>query len=159
MGMEKAVTEESDTEMKEALTLDEVLERVSSSQPLRKIRSYLNQTNLSADLKALLYDIAKISVKVGEVILAVGRRVFHIAMILTKKFPNTTLGVIVAVLLTTVVSTVLAWAPILALTINKLLILLGLTAGAVEDIRQNAMAEAMARVELEFKAYKTLLEK
>lgn len=138
------------------LTVDEVLERIRTSPPLRKIKEYLDRTDLSADLKALLYDIAQITVKVGEVVVAVGRRVMEIAMGLIKKFPNTTLGLVVAVVLTTIVSAALPWAPVLALALNKLILLLGVTAGAIEDIRQNAMKEAMSRVEAQFTVLQTV---
>ena len=130
------------------LTLDEALEHIRTSQPLRKLKEYIDRTDLSADMKALLYDIAKLTVKVGEVVVAVGRRVLDIAMTLIKKFPNTTLGVVVAVVISTVLSSFL-W-PALAAALSKLLILLGITAGAIEDIRQNAMKEAMDRVAAQF---------
>lgn len=142
--------EQGGSDSRKGLTIEEALERIRTSPPLRKVKAFLDRTDLSADIKALLYDIAKITIKVGQVVVAVGRRVLQIAMTLIEKFPNTTLGVIVAVLLTTVVANVLSWAPLFALVLNKLIFLLGLTAGAIEDIRQNAMREAMDRVATQF---------
>lgn len=131
-------------------TFEEALALAQESPTLRKLKTRIDQTSLSADMKALLYDIAKITVKVGDVVIAVGRRALDIATTLVSRFPNTALGVVVAVVLTTIVASALSWAPVLALAINKLLIILGLTAGAIEDIRQNAMKEAMERVALQF---------
>lgn len=129
-------------------TIDEALDKIQGSPPLRKVKAFLDGTDLSADLKALLYDVAKVTIKVGEVVVAVGRRVLDIAMTLVAKFPNMTLGVIVAVVISTVVSG-FVW-PALAAALTKLLILLGLTAGAIEDIRQNAMKDAMDRIAAQF---------
>ncbi|NIZ61968.1 hypothetical protein DL239_13385 [Sedimentitalea sp. CY04] len=142
-------TNQSDSSQEDEV-FQEALSAIQSSSPLTKIRKMIDNTNLSADMKALLYDIAKITIKVGETIIAVGRRVLDLSMMLVSKFPHTTLGVIVAVVLMTVTSSVLAWAPLLAVALNKLLLILGFTAGAVEDIRQNAMREAMERIALQW---------
>ncbi|SPJ28244.1 hypothetical protein [Falsiruegeria mediterranea] len=139
---------------KKNLTLEEALERIQTAPPLRKVKAFLDQTDLSADLKALLYDVAKITVKVGEVIVAVGRRVLQIAMTLVHKFPHSTLGLIVATILSTILSVITAGAgpTVLGIVVafQKLMYLLGIGAGVVEDIRQNAMKEAMDRVAVEF---------
>jgi hypothetical protein len=44
-------------------TIEEALERVRTSPPLRKVKDFIDRTDLSADMKALLYDIAKFTIK------------------------------------------------------------------------------------------------
>ena len=106
-------------------------------------------------MKAILYDIAKITIRVGEVVVALGRRIVQIAMTLIDKFPHTTLGLIVAVVIATVISTLVAgtsapWLLGLAAALQKLVYLLGIGAGVIEDLRQNAMKDAMDRVTEQF---------
>lgn len=132
----------------EMFTMDEALERIRTSPPLRKVKEFIDRTDLSADMKALLYDIAKITIKVGEAVVAIGRRILDIAMGLINRFPNMTIGLIVSVVFVTLLG-IGSWivvGPFLA----KLLVLLGITQGAVEDIRQGALKVAMDRVESEF---------
>ena len=130
------------------ITADEAIQRIQTSLPLRKVKEYLDRTNLSADMKALLYDLARVTVKVGEVVVAVGRRVIDIAMGLISKFPNMTFGVIVAVVLVSI--TGVGAIPILGAFISKLMVLIGLTSGALADIRQGPMKATMDRVATEF---------
>ena len=147
------MTRETSDQSAEPLTFEQALDQIQTSPPLRKIKQLLDRTDLSADAKALLYDVAKITVKVGETVVAVGRRIIDIAFHLVTKFPNTTFGVIVAVVLTTLCSaTIGAAIPFLAVALNKLILLLGIAAGAIEDLRQNAMKKAMERVSMEFAA-------
>ncbi len=133
--------------------LNEAIKFCHTAPPLRKLKDFLDRTNLSADVKALIYDLAKFTVKIGEVVVAVGRRIVSIAIWLAQTVPNITLGVLVAL----VVSTVLGGLPLmpaaLALALQKLLLLIGVTAGAIEDIRQNAMKNAMDRVARQFSAF------
>ncbi|MVO18020.1 hypothetical protein [Parasedimentitalea huanghaiensis] len=137
----------------EQLSLEQALKHIQTSPPIRKIKEMLDRTELSADTKALLYDVAKVTVKIGETVVAVGRRIIDIAYKLVTKFPNTTFAAIVAVVLTTLCTgTIGALIPALAVALNKLIFLLGIAAGAIEDLRQNAMKNAMERVAMEFAA-------
>ena len=136
-----------------ALTVEEALERIRTSPPLRKVKEFIDRTNLSADMKALLYDIAQTSIKVGEAVVAIGRRVLDIAMGLINRFPNMTLGLLVAVVLATVLG--VASFPIIGGLLSKLLVLLGITQGAIQDIREGAMKATMDRVEAEFAPLRT----
>lgn len=129
-------------------TFDEAMGKVVSSLPLRKIKEYLDSTNLSADAKALLFDIANITIKVGEAVVAVGRRILDFAMGLMKRFPTATLGLLVAVTIVSIIN--IGAIPVIGAALTKLLPIIGLTYGAVEDIRQGAMKEPMDSFEAEF---------
>lgn len=132
--------------------LDEALEFFQTAPPLRKIKDFLNRSTLSADIKALLYDLAQFTVKVGEVVVAIGRRMVSIAMWLARTIPGTALGVAVALTLTAVIGGVPLIGGFLALALQKLLLLIGMTAGAIQDIRNHAMKDSMDRVVRQFSA-------
>ncbi|REF72482.1 hypothetical protein [Paracoccus versutus] len=137
-------------------TIEEAIELCQSSPTLRKIKAYLDSTNLSADLKALLYDVAGFTIKIGEAVVAIGRRIFGMAMWLVDNMPNTLLGVAVALAVTTLVGAIPMVGAGLALLLNKLLLLIGVTAGAIEDIRQHAMKDAMDRFAAQFAVFSTV---
>ncbi|WP_353429040.1 hypothetical protein [Paracoccus denitrificans] len=134
-------------------TVEEAIEFCQSGPTLRKIKAYLDSTSLSADLKALLYDLAGFTVKVGEAVVAIGRRIIDMAMWLVQNVPNTLLGVAVALALTTLIGAIPWIGPGLALLFNKLLLLIGVTAGAIEDIRQHAAKQAMDRFAEQFAVF------
>ncbi|ULB12585.1 hypothetical protein ORIO_22735 (plasmid) [Cereibacter azotoformans] len=50
------------------------LAEVSRSQPLRLLLDRIERLNVSADVKALLRDLARITVRVGEAVVSIGKR-------------------------------------------------------------------------------------
>ncbi|SLN58859.1 hypothetical protein ROG8370_02691 [Roseovarius gaetbuli] len=136
-------------------TFEEALELVQGSPSLRKIKSYLDNSAFSADIKALLYDIAKITVKVGEAVVALGRHIFAVASALAAKFPNLVLGTLVALVVSTLIVSTLGSLPViggLAAILSKLIVLLGVTKGFLDDLRNNAAQSEMDRVSAQFSA-------
>ena len=107
----------------------------------------MDNSSLSADTKALLYDIVRITVKVGETVISIGRRIFEIASALISKFPNLTIGTLVGLVVATVIGstlgsiTIAGAAPFagLAALLSKLVILLGVGKGFIDDLRNGAV--------------------
>ena len=138
-----------------AVSFEEAMQQVNAAPGLRKIKNYLDNSNMSADMKAILYDIAGFSIKVGQTVIAVGRRIFEIASGLVVKFPNFTLSTLVAVVIGVVLNGALGGLPVigaLAAFFSKLLVLLGMAKGAIDDIRDNAAKSEMQRVSAQFDA-------
>lgn len=136
-------------------TIEEAIEFCQSGPTLRKIKAYLDSTSLSADLKALLYDLAGFTIKIGEAVVAIGRRIISMAMWLVENIPNTLLGVAVALAITTLIGAVPIVGGALTLVLGKLLLLIGVTAGAIQDIRQHAIKDTMDRFAEQFAVFNT----
>lgn len=134
------------------MTVEEVIDFCRNGPTLRKLKEMVDRTSLSADMKALLIDVAGITVKVGNAIVAIGRSIVSIALWLSENTPFTALGVALALVLTTIIGAVPLIGGVLVLALNKLLLLAGLTLGAIHDIRQNAMKSALDRVAEQFAA-------
>lgn len=142
----------------EPKSFEEVLERVNTSPTLRKIKTWIDNLDASADVKAMLYDIAKVTIKVGETVIAIGRRVFEIAHGLVAKFPNMAMGLLVGLVVSTLILgplgaiTIAGKAPFagLAALFSKLIVLLGVGKGFFEDLRANAAKSQMDKVAAEF---------
>jgi hypothetical protein len=136
-------------------TFEEALQLVQATPSLRKIKSFLDNSDLSADLKALLYDVASVTVKIGEAVVAIGRRIFEIASALISKFPNLAIGTLVGVTIAAVLTSSLGAVPVigaLAALLSKLVVLLGVGKGFVDDLRNNAAKAEMDRVSAQFNA-------
>lgn len=135
-------------------SIEDAIRNIQDAPSLRSIKAMLDKVEMSADMKALLYDIAGVTVRVADAVVAIGRRILEIVMNIFKKFPNTALGVIAALTLTAIIASIPVFGAVLAATLKSLLVLLGLTAGAVQDIRQTAFKDAMDRVSAEFAPFK-----
>ena len=137
------------------VNFSEALEEVNAAPSLRKIKTYLDKLDMSADMKAILYDISAFSIKVGQTTIAVGRRVFELATGFITKFPNFTLSTAVAVVIGLALNTALGGLPVigaLASFFSKLLILLGMAKGAIDDICANASQKEVERISAQFDA-------
>lgn len=136
-------------------TFEEAMELVQSSPTLRTIKSYIDQTDFSADVKALLNDIAKYSVKVGEKVIAIGRYIFSLATEIISRFPNLVLATIVALIVASLVQSTLGSIPIfagLATLVSKLIVFLGVARGFLDDLRQNVLKTEMDNIATQFEA-------
>ncbi|MDV7141750.1 hypothetical protein R3X27_03545 [Tropicimonas sp. TH_r6] len=139
----------------EPKTFEEALEVIQTAPTLRKIKSYLDNTALSADMKALLYDVAKVTVKIGERVVAIGRYVLSLASALMEKYPSMLLAAAVGLVLVTLTGGVLGSVPVfgaIAVYLSKIAALIGVAKGYFEDLRQNVAKSEMDRVAAQFAA-------
>lgn len=117
-----------------SIELATIAKDVNGSLPERKIVALIERTNLSADMKSLLHDLTKITVKVGSTILAIGRKILTFVFDLLKAFPAMAFGVLVALVLTALVGAIPIMGAAVASFLSGILLLLGMGAGAVKDL-------------------------
>lgn len=132
------------------MTLDSrnaLLQDINDALPLRKIAEALDRMSLSADTKALLMDLAAVTVKAGEFVVNLGRKILTLALSIVRAFPGSIFGTIVAV----VVASLIAGFPILgsffAMFLQPLLMAFGLTMGALSDLRDPRWSDRLGDLE------------
>lgn len=113
--------------------IDLAINEINSSLPERKLIALIERTTLSADMKALLADIARITVKVGSKVLAIGRKILSFVLDLVRAFPSVTLGVLAALVITALIAAIPIFGGLLASALSALLLALGFSAGALND--------------------------
>ena len=117
------------------------------------IRERIESLPISADAKAILFDIAEITIDVGGKLVQAGRKILSFVFDLVQRFPNTTFGVLVGFVLTALVSSVPLLGPVLGALLGPLLIALGIGMGALADMKgDRAFAGRVQRLEEEFVA-------
>lgn len=118
--------------------IEVALASAEQSLTLRQIRSKIDRMAVSADTKALLMDIASITIKVGEQIVAFGRKIVSYILGLVQKFPNTAFGIVVALVLGALVASAFGGIPlvgaILVAKLKAIMLLFGIAKGALTDI-------------------------
>jgi histone H3/H4 len=146
----------------EPKTFKEAMELIQISPTLRTIKSYIDKTNFSADVKAMLYDIAKSTVKIGEKVIAIGRYIFSLASEIATRFPNLVLATIVALIAAALLTSTLGAVTIggkaifagLASVLSKLMVAIGVTKGFLEDLRNNTVKTEVDHIATQFEAMK-----
>ena len=126
------------------------LTELTTAMPLRKIVDRIERMDVSADAKAFLKDLASISVKIGDTLVHVGRKIIDFAMDLAARFPNTVFGVMIGLLVMTLIALVPAIGAAMAVTVGPLLVAFGLTKGALADMHDSAVKQRIREIEMQF---------
>ena len=137
-------------------TVEEVIKDINMSLPERKLVQLIERTNLSADMKAILTDLTRFTMKIGGKVLAIGRKILSFVFDLVKAFPGIAMGAIAALVVTALVAGVPLLGPPLSAVLGPLLLALGIGAGALKDLtnenleaRINTLVDSLSRLVFE----------
>lgn len=98
------------------------------------IRSKIDCMNVSADTKALLYSFSKATIRAGNAILKIGRKIIDILFAFVKMFPNITFGVIFGLIVGAMVSSIPLIGLILGPIATQIFLAIGFVDGALKDM-------------------------
>ena len=132
----------------------DILKELNLSQPLRKLTAFIDQLDISADFKALLCDMAKVTWHVGSTVVALGRKIVSVAVDIFTAFPGTSFGVIVAYIITLIVGTIPLVGPLLSAFVGPIMLATGLTMGALSDFRSSAWSNRVVVLQAQLSAVK-----
>ena len=121
--------------------IEAAIKEANSALPNRRLKDLIERTNLSADMKALLTDIATITTKVAGKLISIGRKILTVVFDLIKLFPAITIGVIAALVLTSIIAAIPLIGGVLAGALSSILLLLGIGKGALTDLSSPALNE------------------
>lgn len=121
--------------------LESAIKEANSALPTRKLNQLIERTNLSADMKALLIDVASITAKVAGTVITIGRKILTVVLDLVKVFPSVTLGVIAALVISALIAAIPLVGGLLASALSSILLLVGVGKGALQDLSSPALDE------------------
>lgn len=114
------------------------------------IRKRIDRLAVSADVKSLLYALAKASITVGQTVVRIGRKVIDFVCTLLKDFPKLTFFA----LLGAIAGFLVASIPIIGFVIGPILtpiaIALGAAFGVLEDLRDQSLRRKIAEFHAQF---------
>jgi len=119
-----------------------------------KLQSYIDNLDLSADAKALIASILKAAVKVGDLVIKVGKRIVEIVVMIVSKFPNTTFGLVLGLLVGALVSAIPIIGGLLGAFVLPIAAAFGLATGYMDDIRDQSLAKKIAEASAMFQPLK-----
>ena len=115
----------------------------SRGRPKREINRMIDNLEISADAKALIKSIMDAVIKVGEVVLRIGKRIIEIVFDVVKRFPNATFGLVLGVILSVLIASIPIIGAILAPLLAPVLIAFGLGTGFMKDMRGNPIVQTV----------------
>ncbi len=103
-----------------------------------ELKAKIDNLAISADAKALLFQVATKVIRVGETVIKIGQKILENVLEIVKAYPNTSFGVVFGAIAGTLVSSIPVVGWVLGPLVAPILILLGMSAGAVLDFKDKA---------------------
>lgn len=126
----------------------EEINRTTNSES--KIKSTLENLNISADAKSALYAIINTTVRAGRFIVKIGRKILDIVIETLKNFPNASFGLVLGGMMGILVASVPFVGAILAPFITPLAMIYGFAVGMKQDVNDKNLASAIAAANAKF---------
>lgn len=112
-----------------------------------KIKSYIEQMSVSAEIKAILFKLSEFTISVGTTIVKMGKKILEMVMMLVSKYQHAAFGLLLGALLASLIAAVPLVGPPLAAFLQPLLMLFGLGKGLWEDLKKDSPQIAVAVTE------------
>ena len=120
-----------------------------------QIKRLIDKLEFSADVKSLLYDFSRATIKAGEFVLKIGRKILDFIGKLLEVYPNATFGLIFGAIVGVLMATIPIVGIVLGPIATPIAMALGLLLGLSEDIKDKNLIRDIARVSASFSALKT----
>lgn len=117
------------------LTEDQIRDMVRDYSTNRQLQNRLDNLPLSAEGKAFLAKFLKFTIKSGNTIIKIGKKLLEITIMLVTKLKHLTFWTVLGSVLTFVISMIPIIGPILGAFLGPIILLGGLTKGFYEQIK------------------------
>lgn len=109
------------------------------------IKRLIDKLDISADSKSLLYTFSKATVKVGEYVIKIGRKILDCVCLAFREYPKATFGIVFGAILGALVSAIPIIGVVLGPIVTPILMALGLGVGIVLDVN-NELGGVLAKI-------------
>jgi hypothetical protein len=130
----------------DSIDVDALKEQFKLNFSAAEFRRMIDNLNIPAEAKALLTEFLNFTIKVGTVVLEVGKKIIEVVKVLAKNFPNITTGLIIAVTLSVLVSCIPVLGPLLGWICTPLFLLLGVGVGILKDYEHTDLGKALEEI-------------
>ena len=120
------------------------------------IRIWISHLDISADAKSLLYKIAKTTIRAGQFVVKIGRKILDIVSFLLREYPKTTFGLIIGAVIGSLVISIPVIGFVIGPLFKILVMVLGAIVGVYEDIKDSAMKRKVQESMVSFEKLQTV---
>ena len=114
------------------------------------VKRIINSLNISADAKSLLYSFSKATIKAGEFIIKIGRKIVDYICRIFTEFPNATFGLIFGAIAGFLISSIPVLGLVLGPLLSPLLMAFGMIGGLQEDLHDKALERKISEINGKF---------
>jgi len=113
------------------------------------VKKIIDNLELSADTKSLIYSFSKATIKAGEFVIKIGRKIIDFICKLFSDYPSASFGMIFGAIAGFLVASIPVLG-VLASFITPILMAFGLAKGLNEDLKDKALARRIAEINGQF---------
>ena len=121
----------------------------------KDIKSWIDDLDVSADAKAILYKIGQTNIRGGRIVIKIGRKILEVVCFLLREFPKATFGLIFGAVVGFLVTSI----PVIGFAIGPLFKALamacGLVFGFIEDVNDMRMRRNIMEAMMSFETLRT----
>ena len=123
-------------------------ERISD----KRLLSYIDQLNISADAKAIIETILRSTIRVGKAVIRIGKRIIEVVLSIVSKFPNVTFGLVLGLVVYALVASIPLIGALFGGLLGPIAVLFGLANGYFEDIKDKKLERKIMEASAHFSA-------
>ena len=118
------------------------------------IKRMIDNLDVSADVKSLLYTFSKATIKAGEYVLKVGRKIIDYICTLFKEYRHVSFGIIFGAIAGLLVSMIPISGWLLGPIVTPILMLTGMAGGLYEDLKDKQLERKIVEINGKFSPLK-----
>ena len=103
----------------------------------KNVKERIDNLNISADAKALLFSLNKITFSVGRAVIKIGKKIIDVIFSLIKNFPYLSFGVIFGLLLGALIAAIPLIGAALGSLATTIALALGVALGGLEEFKSD----------------------
>ena len=108
------------------------------------LKRKIDNLNISADAKSLLFSFSKVTIRVGEYVLNIGKKILDFVCQMAKEFSKASFGLILGAFVGFLISSIPFLGIILGPLVAPILVAIGLVGGLIEDLKDQALERKIA---------------
>ena len=114
------------------------------------VKRLIDNLNISADAKLALHAVTNITIKAGELVLKIGRKIIDFICTVFNEFPNASFGMIFGLIMGALISAIPIIGAVFSPIVMPIVLALGITIGMKEDLKDKALARKIAEINSSF---------
>ena len=119
------------------------------------IKRLIDELDISADAKSLLFSFSNASFRAGEYVIKIGRKIIDLVCLVYKEYPSATFGVVFGAIAGFLVSSIPIIGFVLGPIVTPILLAIGLFGGLLEDLKDNNLKRKIEEISAKFSPLKT----
>lgn len=110
------------------------------------IKRLIDKLDISADAKSLLYTFSKATIKAGEYVIKIGRKILDYVCLVYREYPNVTFGIVFGAILGALISAIPFLGIVLGPIVTPIAMAIGLVGGLALDVQNKVLEGQITKI-------------